>query len=145
MNNASGRAVESSNGQGKTTIENAVVAKIADMAAREIPGVHDLTPLGAGKAISGLASNLAGRVSGGGDSRQPSQVVNVTVGEIEAAVDLGMVVDYGESIPQIADAVRRNIMDRVQAMTGLVVKEVNIDVTDLYFPNAGGQGKAQVQ
>jgi uncharacterized alkaline shock family protein YloU len=141
---ASGRTTQSTSGQGKTTIENAVVAKIADMAAREIPGVHDLTPLGAGKAFSGMASNLASRMSGG-DSGQPTQVVTVTVGEIEAAVDLGMTVDYGENIPQVADAVRRNIMGRVQAMTGLVVKEVNIDVTDLYFPTAIGQGKAQVQ
>ena len=60
-------------------------------------------------------------------------------GEIEAAVDLGMSVDYGVNIPQVADAVRNNIVGRVQAMTGLIVKEVNIDVTDLYFPtwNAG--------
>lgn len=145
QSNASGKPTESATSQGKTTIENAVVAKIADMAAREIPGVHDLTPKGAGKAISGMASNIARTVTGGGDSGQPTQVVNVTVGEIEAAVDLGMTVDYGESIPQVADAVRRNIMGRVEAMTGLKVKEVNIDVTDLYFPNAGGQGKAQVQ
>lgn len=144
QSSATGRTTDSSSGQGKTTIENAVVAKIADIAAREIPGVHDLTPLGAGKAFSGMASNLASRMTGG-DSGQPTQVVTVTVGEIEAAVDMGMTVDYGESIPQVADAVRRNIMERVQAMTGLVVKEVNIDVTDLYFPTSGGQGKAQVQ
>jgi uncharacterized alkaline shock family protein YloU len=144
QSNASGNPTEIATRQGKTTIENAVVAKIADMAAREIPGVHDLTPLGAGKAFSGMASNLASRMTGG-DSGQPTRVVNVTVGEIEAAVDLGMTVDYGENIPQVADAVRRNIMGRVQAMTGLVVKEVNIDVTDLYFVNAGSQGKTQVQ
>ena len=72
-------------------------------------------------------------------------MVNVVVGEIEAAIDLGMSVDYGENIPQVADAVRRNIIGRIQAMTGLIVKEVNIDVTDLYFPNAQNQGKAQVQ
>jgi len=72
-------------------------------------------------------------------------VVNVVVGEIEAAVDLGMSVDYGENIPQVADAVRNNVIGRIQAMTGLIVKEVNIDVTDLYFPNMETQGKTQVQ
>jgi uncharacterized alkaline shock family protein YloU len=30
-------------------------------------------------------------------------------------------------------------------MTGLIVKEVNIDVTDLYFPSAPNQAKTQVQ
>ncbi len=72
-------------------------------------------------------------------------MVDVVVGEIEAAVDLGMSVDYGVNIPQVADAVRSNIVGRVQAMTGLIVKEVNIDVTDLYFPNMETQGKTQVQ
>jgi uncharacterized alkaline shock family protein YloU len=140
----SGDATEITSSQGKTKIEDVVVAKIADLAAREIPGVHDLTPLTTAKMLSGMASNLASRVTGGA-SGQPTQVVNVVVGEIEAAVDLGMSVDYGENIPQVADAVRRNIIGRILAMTGLIVKEVNIDVTDLYFPNAANQAKAQVQ
>ena len=63
-----------------------------------------------------------------------SQGVNVEVGEREAAIDLRLTVDYGVSIPQVAEGVRRNIMSRLEAMTGLIVKEVNIDVTDLYFP-----------
>jgi uncharacterized alkaline shock family protein YloU len=141
---SSRRASESTTAQGKTKIEDAVVAKIADMAAREIPGVHDLTPLSTSKMLSGMASGLASRVTGSG-SGQATQVVDVVVGEIEAAVDLGMSVDYGENIPQVADAVRTNIIGRVRAMTGLIVKEVNIDVTDLYFPNSENQGKTQVQ
>jgi uncharacterized alkaline shock family protein YloU len=136
-------AIEITTAHGKTKIEDAVVAKIADLAAREIPGVHDLTPLSTGKMLSGMASSLASRVTGGGGA-QSTQVL-VVVGEIEAAVDLGMSVNYGESIPQVADAVRNNIIGRVQAMTGLIVKEVNIDVTDLYFPSAPSQNKPQVQ
>ena len=141
---SSGDATEITTAHGKTKIEDIVVAKIADLAAREIPGVHDLTPLSTAKMLSGMASSLASRVTGGG-SGQPGQVVNVVVGEIEAAVDLGMSVDYGENIPQVADAVRSNIIGRIQAMTGLIVKEVNIDVTDLYFPAVANQAKAQVQ
>ena len=141
---SSKRAMEVTTAQGKTKIEDAVVAKIADLAAREIPGVHDLTPLSTSKMLSGMASGLASRVTGSG-SAAATQVVDVVVGEIEAAVDLGMSVDYGVNIPQVADAVRSNIVGRVQAMTGLIVKEVNIDVTDLYFPNMETQGKTQVQ
>jgi len=141
---SSKRGTEIATAQGKTKIEDAVVAKIADLAAREIPGVHDLTPLSTGKMLSGMASGLASRVTGSGGSAA-TQVVDVVVGEIEAAVDLGMSVDYGVSIPDVADAVRRNIMGRVQTMTGLIVKEVNIDVTDLYFPTMETQGKTQVQ
>ncbi len=121
------RAVELVSTQGKTTIADSVVAKIVGIAAREVEGVHDLVTSGAGAAISGLATRMTG-----GDQR--AQGVNVEVGEREAAVDLNIVVDYGVSIPQVAEAVRRNIISRVAAMTGLVVKEVNIAVTDLYFP-----------
>jgi len=41
---------------------------------------------------------------------------------------------YGVSIPDVAEAVRRNIIDRVEAMTGLTVIAVDIAVNDLYFP-----------
>ena len=113
--------------QGKTTIADVVVSKIAGIAAREVPGVHELVTQGVGGAVTGLAQRVTGA-----DTR--SQGVNVEVGEREAAIDLRLTVDYGVSIPQVAEAVRRNIMSRLEAMTGLIVKEVNIDITDLYFP-----------
>jgi len=75
----SGDATEITTAHGKTKIEDVVVAKIADLAAREIPGVHDLTPLSTAKMLSGMASSLASRVTGG-SSGQPTQVVNVVVG-----------------------------------------------------------------
>ena len=64
--------------------------------------------------------------------------MNVEVGEREAAIDFRLTVEYGISIPQLAVDVRSNVMDRLQTMTGLRVKEVNIDVVDLYFPQEEG-------
>lgn len=121
------RATELKTEQGKTTIADSVVAKIAGIAAREVAGVHDLSAQGAGAMLSGLTQRVTG-----GDQR--SQGVSVEVGEREAAVDLRMVMNYGVSIPQVAEAVRQNVISRIQAITGLAVKEVNIDVSDLYFP-----------
>jgi uncharacterized alkaline shock family protein YloU len=112
---------------GKTTIADVVVAKIAGIAAREVAGVHELLTQGAGSAIAGAYQRVTG-----GDQR--AQGVNVEVGEREAAVDLRMTVDYGVSIHQVAEAVRRNVINRIQAMTGLTVREVNIAVDDLFFP-----------
>ncbi len=125
-------------GKGRTLIADGVVAKIAGIAAREVDGVHDLTTSGAGAAVAGLATRVTG-----GDTR--SQGVNVEVGEREAAVDLTMVADYGVSIPQVAEAVRHNIMDRIGSMTGLIVKEVNIDVADLYFADDAAAQQTRVQ
>lgn len=119
------QSIQLDTGQGKTIIADGVVAKIAGVAAREIEGVHDLV------AITSGISGFAGRLS---RSDQKVSGVNVEVGQREAAVDLNVTVDYGVSIPQVAAAVRQNIMERVQSMTGLVVKEVNINAADLYFP-----------
>jgi len=121
-------AVQLDSERGKTVIADSVAAKIAGAAAREIEGVHDLVPLGAGAAIAGIA----GRIT---RNDQRSTGVNVEVGHREAAVDLNMTVEYGVSIPQVAEAVRQNIMARVQGMTGLTVKEVNVNAADLYFPD----------
>jgi len=60
----------------------------------------------------------------------------VEVGEREAAVDLRLTVDYEVSIARVAEAVRQNVIARVQGMTGLVVREVDIAVDDQFFRDA---------
>ena len=132
----SSQSVQMDTGQGKTIIADGVVAKIAGMAAREIEGVHDLVAIGS--TISGFANRLT-------RSDQRTSGVNVEVGRREAAVDLNVTMDYGVSIPQVAAAVRQNIIERVNAMTGLVVKEVNINAADLYFPGGDSTSQSRVQ
>jgi uncharacterized alkaline shock family protein YloU len=122
---------------GKTTIHDVVVAKIAARAAREIPGVRDLVSEG----VSGFAGRVADQVTGG----ESMAGVNVEVGEREAAVDLGLVVDYEVSIPRLAQAVRDNIMNRVNSMTGLQVREVNIDVIDLALPEEAESRQSRLE
>lgn len=124
--------------QGTTRIANTVVAKIAGMAAKEIPGVQAMGT-GAGRAFGALRSRVPG--AGGG---QPalSQGVAVEVGERQAAVDLDIVTYYGESIVEVTDAVRRNVVDRLEAMTGLEVTEVNINVDDIYVEGQDDQQDA---
>jgi uncharacterized alkaline shock family protein YloU len=120
------RATELVTPEGRTSIADVVVGKIAGIAAKEVPGVHELVGQGMGAAVTGLAQRVT-RVDG------RSAGVHVEVGEREAAVDFRLTVDYGVSIPELAEAVRGNVMDRLGSMTGLSVKEVNIDVVDLYF------------
>ena len=123
-----GRPASASGIGGTTKIDDSVVARIAGLAAREVPGVHDMTSTGLSQAFGGLT----GRVTG---QDQMDKGVAVQVGEVEAIVDLSIVVDYESSIPQVADAIRRNVSSRLGAMTGLQTKEVNINVGDLYFPD----------
>ncbi|MDW5330175.1 Asp23/Gls24 family envelope stress response protein [Plantactinospora sp. KLBMP9567] len=110
---------------GKTRIAEGVVAKIAGFAAREIPGVRSM-----GAGLARRVGQLRGLVPGGSETIR--QGVSVEVGEREAAIDLDIVTFYGQSIVEVSEAVRRNVVDRVQAMTGLRVVEVNINVDDVF-------------
>lgn len=111
--------------RGTTTIAESVVAKIASLAAREVDGVDSL-----GGAISGAIAGVVGRIRG---DEHKTAGVGVEVGTKQAAVDLSLTVAYPASIHQVAEAVRQNVIDRIEAMTGLEVIEVNIAVADLAF------------
>ncbi|MDQ6822066.1 MAG: Asp23/Gls24 family envelope stress response protein [Actinomycetota bacterium] len=112
--------------RGQTTIADTVVTKVAGMAAREVRGVHELGG-GMARALAGVTQRV-----GVGDER--SQGVTVEVGEREAAVDLTVMIEYGESIPRVSQAIRDNVIKRIEGITGLSVTEVNVSVNDLYFP-----------
>jgi uncharacterized alkaline shock family protein YloU len=112
--------------RGNTTIADAVVTKVAAIAAREVGGVHNLGG-GMGRALAGVTQRV-----GIGDER--SQGVSVEVGEREAAVDLTVIIEYGESVPQVSQAIRDNVIKRIEGITGLTVTEVNVAINDLYFP-----------
>ncbi len=114
--------------RGGTNIENTVVQKIAGIAAQEVDGVR--MGGGSSQAIGGILSSVTGGNVGGGQSRG----VSVEVGEVESAIDVTLTVEYGKSIPQIAEAVRRNIINRVENLVGLNVTEVNVSVNDVFFP-----------
>jgi uncharacterized alkaline shock family protein YloU len=112
---------------GKTTISDTVVAKIAGLATREVPGVAGFGG-GTARALGALRERIPGaRVSS-------SQGVGVEVGERQAAVDLTLVVEYGVGIVELAREIRRNVITSLEQMTGLEVVEVNIAVVDLQVP-----------
>ena len=81
------------------------------------------------RAVGGFLDS----VTGGGGGHQ-ARGASVEVGEQEAAVELSMAVEYGKVIPQVSEAVRRNVMSRVESLTGLRVVEVNITVNDVLLP-----------
>ena len=111
--------------KGQTTIADGVVTKIAGIAAREVGGVYKLGG-GVARALGSVTQRLPG-----GDNQ--SQGVSVEVGEKEAAVDVTVVVEYGESIPKVSGLIRENIIRRIEGFTGLVVTQVNVEVNDLHF------------
>jgi uncharacterized alkaline shock family protein YloU len=122
------RAAKLTTEYGTTVIADGVVAKIAGLAAREIPGVYNM-----GKGMGRTFGALRSRVPGSSSQASATQGVSVEVGERQAAIDLDVVTHYGQSIVEVTEAVRRNVIDRVEGMTGLEVTEVNIAVDDLHI------------
>lgn len=114
--------------QGKTSIADGVVQKIAGIATREVSGVYKLGA-GAARAFGAIRERIPGSTG-----PNVAQGVAVEVGEKQAAVDLDVVVEYGVSIPDLAQSIRRNVINSVQRMTGLEVTEVNISVDDIHLP-----------
>jgi uncharacterized alkaline shock family protein YloU len=118
--------------RGSTKISDGVVLAIADAAAGEVDGVnlsHGGTRLPGDN--SPTVGEFLGSVAGG--SGRP-RGVSVEVGETQAAVDLTINVVYGKPIPRVAEALRRNVIQKVESLTGLEATEVNITVNDVTFP-----------
>ena len=97
------------------------------VAAREVSGVHEMGR-GAARAFGTIKEKLPV-----GSGPNVTQGVSVEVGERQAAVDIDVVVDYGVSIPDVSQAVRDNVIQRIERMTGLEVTEVNVSVDDVYL------------
>ena len=114
---------------GNTTISNTVVAQIAGIATlqAEVEGIQ----MGGTSAAVG---DFLQSVTGSSGSVDYSRGVSAEVGEEEAAVDLTTTIEYGQSIPRVTEAVRTNVINRVESLTGLRVTEVNITVNDIQVP-----------
>ena len=117
--------------RGATTIGDGVVAKIVGIAAQEVEGVQPGG--GTARAIGGFLDSVPRPRSGAGSGSQ-TRGVSVEVGAEEAAADLSLAVEYGRPIPRTTEAVRNNVINRVETLTGLRVTEVNITVNDVLFP-----------
>ena len=112
--------------QGRTTIADTVVAKIAGIAAHEVSGVYALGS-GAARAVGALRERIPG------SRTNHSQGVAVEVGERQAAIDISLVAEYGVAIADLAAGIRRNVIGSIERMTGLEVTEVNIEVQDVHL------------
>ncbi|SEB64071.1 Uncharacterized conserved protein YloU, alkaline shock protein (Asp23) family [Nocardioides exalbidus] len=112
--------------QGRTTIADTVVSKIAGLATKEVSGVYALGG-GTARAVGAIRERIPG------SSTNHSQGISVEVGEKEAAIDIQLVAEYGVAIADLAAGIRSNVIAAVERMVGLRVVEVNIEVQDVHI------------
>jgi len=120
--------VDAGGERGTLSIADGVVSKIAGIACREVSGVYNM-----GTGASRLFGAVKEHLPGTSTAPDAAQGVSVEVGDIEAAIDLDVVTEYGAAIPDVARAIRENVIRRVESMTGLSVTEVNVSVDDVYL------------
>lgn len=111
---------------GATIIENGVVAKIAGIAAREVPGVH---------ALGGGAARAVGAIRDALNSTDLTQGISVEVGETQVAVDVTIVAEYPASLQKVADDVRSAISVAMSEFVGKQAVEVNVTINDVHVPS----------
>ena len=106
------------------TFDAQAIEHLANDAVLEVDGVL---------ATQGDAFNkMKNQVSQATDEKDDGlDGVEADVGEVEVAIDLDIVVEYGKEIPKIFNEAVNNIENKVEHSTGLDVVEVNINVQDI--------------
>jgi uncharacterized alkaline shock family protein YloU len=110
---------------GTTVIVDPVIAKIAGIAAREVPGVF---------ALGGGAARVVGAIRDAMGTTDLSQGIKVEVGETQVAADVTIVVEYPLPLQQVADQVRAAVASAITELVGMEVAEINVTVTDVHIP-----------
>ncbi|OIH94521.1 Asp23/Gls24 family envelope stress response protein [Curtobacterium sp. MCBA15_001] len=111
---------------GRTVIEDAVVQKVAGIAARQVPGVFGLGG-GAARAIGAVRDAIGQRDHGQG--------IRVEVGERQIAADVVIVAEYPVPLQRLADDVRSAVAGALEQIVGMAVVEVNVTVQDVHMPD----------
>jgi len=108
--------------EGSIKIADEVVGIITGLAATEIEGVAGMSG-----GIAGGLADMLGR-------KNLSKGVKVEVEDETALVDVYVIINYGNSIPDVAWKIQDNVKQAIEGMTGLNVKAVNIHVQGVNFP-----------
>lgn len=113
-------------------ISNDVVAVIAGVAVSEVPGVAGM----AGGFAGGITEVFSGK-------KNLAKGIKVEVTEVQAKIDVNIIVEYGSRIPDVAFEIQNRVKKAVESMTGLKVEEVNVHVQGVNTDSARGENKQE--
>jgi uncharacterized alkaline shock family protein YloU len=106
---------------GSIQIAPEVIEVIAGLATVEVQGV------------AGMSGGFAGGIAELLGRKNLSKGVKVEVGQREAAIDVSIIIQYGNRIPEVASSIQQNVKNAIESMTGLNVVEVNVHIHDVHF------------
>jgi uncharacterized alkaline shock family protein YloU len=115
-------------GMGSVKVANEVIAHIASLTAVQVQGVAGMYP---------ARSRDSSRLLNTGTAHKG---VRVEMSNETLTLDLFLVVESSARVPTVAAEVQRQVVDAIDKMLGLEVRQVNIFVGDVRFPEDGPRG-----
>ncbi len=103
-------------------ISSEVIAVITSIITSDVPGVAGMS----GGVVGGIAERL-GR-------KDMTRGIKVQVDEDKVSVDLNIIVEYGISIVDTTDKLKKEVRSQVEKTTGLKVEAININVLGINLP-----------
>ena len=104
---------------GNVKIADDVISSIAALAATDVEGVHAM----AGNTTKELVAKFGGKSLGRG--------VKAVVDEDDVRLSLGIIVEYGCSIPEVCKNVQDKVRATIENMTGFTVSEINVTIAGI--------------
>ncbi|PKR78955.1 Asp23/Gls24 family envelope stress response protein [Halalkalibacillus sediminis] len=118
---------------GKVEIAPEVIEVIAGIAANEVSGVANMR--------GNLASNVTERLG----KKKHSKGVKVELDEQGISIEVFTVLDYGVSIPTVAQKIQDNIRSTLKNMTALEILEINVHVVGVQMEEKVEENKSTVK
>ena len=116
-------AVDEGNDNGSIQISNTVIATIVKKFTLEVEGVTRFAP-------QGIVGDIAGLLN----KRNYDRNIEIELGEGEATITLTLVMLFGVNIVEVAQNIQNLLIEKIQSMTGITVKKVNVIVKELEEP-----------
>ena len=110
--------LESQNERGKVRLHEGVIGSVVKNATCSVDGVIRL-------AGSGLSDSIAGLL---GTKKRSDTAIKIKMTDDNAAVEINIIVAYGENIPALALRLQTTIINEVKKITGISVSQININI-----------------
>lgn len=108
-------------GKDDIKISEEVIATIAGVAIKDIPGLYGVS--------KGFATGISEAILG---KKNFSKGVKVDSDGVTVKIALSIVVEFGARIPEVATKIRERVIADVESMTGLKVTQINIAVQGIH-------------
>ncbi|CDQ39699.1 MULTISPECIES: Asp23/Gls24 family envelope stress response protein [Virgibacillus] len=115
---------------GKVEIAPEVIEVIAGIAATEVDGLYAMR----GNFASGVAERFG--------KKAHSKGVKVELTESGISIDLFVILNFGVSIPQVAQLLQSNIRQTLKNMTALDIDEINVHVVGIQMEEGSDEIEA---